>query len=280
MKMTSNHDLGLQFSNQRARADNQSVKELNKMIANNQQAFLAWWGSFNDEYDDFDQADYSQYPDSELVSEIDHYAIQNGIKTVQVNNVDQLLEYGLMVFTSVVALKAISYVGKSLKNEVKVTADFGRKVYDTAVQEITKKVIDQGIKGVKWSDRIWSNQTRLRTDMSNILRESLLDSQNPTTYTKQIKDRYGVSRYEAERILRTEGARVSADQQVKSIKSAGYKKLEWVAGAGSCQLCMELDGKQFKASSFGSGRYVIPKHPNCRCSVVAVDESDTTVYED
>ncbi|CAK1247960.1 Uncharacterized protein R55210_AODCCCNP_01170 [Fructobacillus fructosus] len=250
------------------------------MIANNQQAFLAWWGSFNDEYDDFDQADYSQYPDSELVSEIDHYAIQNGIKTVQVNNVDQLLEYALMVFTSVVALKAISYVGKSLKNEVKVTADFGRKVYDTAVQEISQKVINQGIKGVKWSHRIWSNQTRLRTDMSNILRESLLDSQNPTTYTKQIKDRYGVSRYEAERILRTEGARVSAEQQVKSIKSAGYKKLEWVAGAGSCQLCMELDGKRFKASSFGSGRYVIPKHPNCRCSVVAVEDSDTTLYED
>lgn len=276
--MSSNRDKGLQFSNQQARNDNRNADVINKMFNDNKQVFIAWWASFNDKYPDFDQADYSSYPDPSLVNEINQYANENGIKTVSVNNVDQLLEYAVMVFTSVVALKAIDYISKSLKDEAKVTADFGAKLYDQAVEQVGKDILDIDFSGQKWSKRIWKSQSKLRTDLSNIMRSALLDAENPTTYIQAIKDKYGVSSYQAERILRTEGARVSAAQQAKSAIGAGYDKLEWATGAGACRYCSELDGKQFKASKFGSGKWVIPRHPNCRCTVIAAGDTDIDKY--
>ena len=80
----------------------------------------------------------------------------------------------------------------------------------------------------------------------------------------------GVFNYQADRILRTEGARVSGRQQAHDIKQAGFDKMEWIASAGACNHCAPLDGKVFRADKFGEDPYVLPFHPNCRCSVVAV----------
>jgi len=98
----------------------------------------------------------------------------------------------------------------------------------------------------------------------------LLNRENPMSSVKDIRDKYNVFNYQSERILRTEGARISGQQQASDIKSADVHKAEWIASAGACEICRPLDGSIFPLSEFNNSRYSIPKHPNCRCAIVGV----------
>lgn len=279
--MTSNRDKVKQFANQQALNDSRNAQAIQQIVDDGSSDFMDWWSDFLGEYPDFDQGDYSGVPDQDLVTYLDSYAKQNGQQPVKVSNVDQMIEYAVILFTAVVAYKTIKHISSNLTNEAKKTAQFGSKIYDVTPQTISKSLINTNFKGVNWTNTIWSNQSALRADLSNIMRQSLLSGNNPVTYTKQLKEKFSVQKYQSERILRTESARVSALQQAKNLKNAGFDYMEWVTGGGACRYCMEMDGKVFKADDFGEGRYTIPKHPNCRCSVTGFyknnsdDDSDS-----
>ncbi|CAK1231998.1 Uncharacterized protein LMG30237_ALEAABJJ_00411 [Fructobacillus tropaeoli] len=265
--MTSNRDKVKQFANQQALNDSRNAQALQDIVDDTSSDYMDWWSDFLADYPDFDQGDYSGVPNQDLVSYLDSYAKQNGQQPVKVSNVDQMIEYAVILFTTVVAYKAIKKISSNLNNEANKTAQFGFKTYDVKSKPIDRTLVNTNFEGVNWSNSIWKNQSALRADLSNIMRQSLLQGQNPVTYTKQLKEKFGVQKYQAERILRTESARVSALQQVKNLKNAGFEYMEWVTGGGACRYCMEMDGKVFKAVDFGEGRYTIPQHPNCRCSV-------------
>lgn len=265
--MTSNRDKVKQFANQQALNDSRNAQALQDIVDDTSSDYMDWWSDFLADYPDFDQGDYSGVPNQDLVNYLDSYAKQNGQKPVKVSNVDQMIEYAVILFTTVVAYKAIKKISSNLNSEANKTAQFGFKTYDVKSKPIDRTLVNTNFDGVNWSNSIWKNQSALRADLSNIMRQSLLQGNNPVTYTKQLKEKFGVQKYQSERILRTESARVSALQQAKNIKNAGFEYMEWVTGGGACRYCMEMDGKVFKSVDFGEGRYTIPKHPNCRCSV-------------
>ncbi|CAH1857367.1 minor capsid protein [Convivina praedatoris] len=266
-----------QFSKRQIKQDAKNAKLIDKIVKQQSLEFLAWWSLFQSKYPDFQQSDNSRAPDPELMSELNVYATKNGMNQVHVSNVDQMIEYATLLFTSIIALKSIRVVNQALRLDAKQTAEFGNKIYKQTAKAVGDEIINKTYDGMTWSSRIWSNQAQLRSDISRIMRQALLN-ENPMSATKELRDKFGVVKYQAERILRTEGARVSAAQQARNIKMAGYDKMEWVASPGACRFCLENDGKQFKADKFGSGRYTIPRHPNCRCAVVAVDSGE--IYAD
>jgi len=145
-------------------------------------------------------------------------------------------------------------------------------MYKLVNNELADSIIDTTLKGVKWSDNIWANQSQLKNDLSTILRKSLLQSETTMSSVGLIRDKYNVYRYQSERILRTEGARVSAQQQANDIKQGAIDKAEWISSPGACLICSDLDGDTFPLKDFGSGKYVIPKHPNCRCAIAGAND--------
>ncbi|MBM6773063.1 minor capsid protein [Ligilactobacillus agilis] len=88
------------------------------------------------------------------------------------------------------------------------------------------------------------------------------------------------SRYAAERIARTESARVQTQAQLKSFRDYGYKFCKWHAEPSACKICREISEND---SGYGVSVYRVdevpslPAHPNCRCAVGAywVDEKET-----
>lgn len=78
-------------------------------------------------------------------------------------------------------------------------------------------------------------------------------------------------RYNAERLMRTELARVQIGAQQQAISDAGYDSYEFIAteGAHTCDVCRSLDGKKFKLRKMVVGENAPPMHPFCRCSVCA-----------
>lgn len=261
-----------EYSKEQIKADKRHAKKLASIVKTVSASYLVWWALFQSKNPDYEQSSNSQYPDPELQNELNQYSYEHGFQQKQVANNDELLDYAVVLFTSVLADKVINYTRTQLLKDKTFTAEQGAKLYNLVDNELSDDIIDKPFLGHVWSTDIWKQQAALRSDLLKVMRQTLLNRENPMSSVKDIRDKYHIFNYQSERILRTEGARISAQQQAIDIKNADVTKAEWVTSAGACDICRDLDGKVFKLSEFGSSKYTIPRHPNCRCSIVAVSD--------
>jgi hypothetical protein len=78
-------------------------------------------------------------------------------------------------------------------------------------------------------------------------------------------------------VARSEGALAVNAAYDAAVKAYGIPYERWVATAGCCEVCDELDGEMWVA---GEGpRPVSDTHPNCLCSVVPVWEGEHDVND-
>lgn len=63
---------------------------------------------------------------------------------------------------------------------------------------------------------------------------------------------------------------------------AGYKEYEFMATLDerTCPICSALDGKRFPISAARVGVNYPPLHEGCRCTTIAYDPEDETVFND
>lgn len=175
-----------------------------------------------------------------------------------------------------------SYTGDKLEGayleEIKRNASIlGDTVIDNA--KTAKAVADSSFKNATFSERIWVNQDQLKNSLSSVLSNALIQGKNPREFIPQIRKKFDVSRCNAERLLRTEIARVQTQAQAESYESNGIDEYEYVACGlkDVCPLCKEMDGKTFKLKDMEIGENAPPLHPNCHCALAPY--SDRKVYE-
>lgn len=175
-----------------------------------------------------------------------------------------------------------SYTGDKLEGayleEIQRNASIlGDTVIDNA--KTAKTVADSSFKNATFSERIWVNQDQLKNSLSSVLSNALIQGKNPREFIPQIRKKFDVSRCNAERLLRTEIARVQTQAQAESYESNGIDEYEYVACGlkDVCPLCKEMDGKTFKLKDMEIGINAPPLHPNCHCATAPY--SDRKVYE-
>lgn len=174
-----------------------------------------------------------------------------------------------------------SYTGDKLEGayleEIQRNASIlGDTVIDNA--KMAKTVADSSFKNATFSERIWVNQDQLKNSLSSVLSNALIQGKNPREFIPQIRKKFDVSRCNAERLLRTEIARVQTQAQAESYESNGIDEYEYIACGlkDVCPLCKEMDGKTFKLKDMEIGENAPPRHPNCHCSTAPY--SDKEVY--
>jgi SPP1 gp7 family putative phage head morphogenesis protein len=175
-----------------------------------------------------------------------------------------------------------SYTGQKLEGayleEIKRNASIlGDTVIDNT--KMAKTVADSSFKNATFSERIWVNQDQLKNSLSSVLSNALIQGKNPREFIPQIRKKFDVSRCNAERLLRTEIARVQTQAQAESYEANGIDEYEYVACGlkDVCPLCKEVDGKVFKLKDMEIGENAPPMHPNCHCSTAPY--SDHKEYE-
>lgn len=161
-----------------------------------------------------------------------------------------------------------SYTGDKLEGtyleEIKRnTSILGDTVIDNA--KMAKTVADSSFKNATFSERIWVNQDQLKNSLSSVLSNALIQGKNPREFIPQIRKKFDVSRCNAERLLRTEIARVQTQAQAESYEANGIDEYEYVACGlkDVCPLCKEMDGKTYKLKDMEIGKNAPPMHPNC-----------------
>lgn len=125
-----------------------------------------------------------------------------------------------------------------------------------------------------FSDNIWLYKTELQNDLEKMLVRTFTRGENPRVMARELRDRFKVTGYQAERLARTETARMQTAIQRDSLEENGIKQYEYTAEPSACKVCSALDGKIFKLKDLVVGKNASPMHPSCRCRISGYVSSD------
>ena len=147
----------------------------------------------------------------------------------------------------------------------------GDTVTDTDAAKRAKVLVNASFHNAKWSDRIWMYQDLLKNKLDDLLRTGLIQGRNSRDLARELRKTFDVSRYNAERLMRTEMARVQTDAQKDSFERNGFDEYEYICCGlpDACEICRALDGKIFKVKDMMPGENAPPMHPNDHCSTAA-----------
>ncbi|GIQ95206.1 minor capsid protein [Lactiplantibacillus plantarum] len=250
---------------------NQKTNEraIKSAVNGDMRGLLDWWYKFIAKYPQYSHATDNQLPDQELLNEIQSVAMESDIRQRQIATNSELIAYAALVYATKTGIELNKQLNAYFKKVAKSTVNKIKSLYPKASKGDIQALVDGVIADINWSDRIWSNMDELQYDVSRIMKQALLTHTNPVDAVAEIRKRYNVLDYQARRLLRTESARIMAEESIRASKEAGYSKLRWVANTGACRICAPLDGHVF---SYREADGMIPRHPNCLCSWVGVDE--------
>lgn len=153
--------------------------------------------------------------------------------------------------------------GAALEQIQRNAGILGDTIVDNA--KTAKTIANSSFKNATFSERIWSQQDLLKNDLYGILSTALIQGRNPREFIPKVRKSFDVTRYQAERLLRTELTRVRIQAQAESYEANGIDEYEYVACGlkDVCPLCKELDKQIFKLKDMEPGDNAPPMHPNC-----------------
>jgi len=143
----------------------------------------------------------------------------------------------------------------------------GATIQDNA--KAADALVNASFQNATFSDRVWMYQDMLKAELANLLQTGLIRGQNPRKLATHLKKRFGVSQYNAERLMITELARVQTEAQKQSFERNDYEEYQFHALGTACGACRALDQKHFPVKDMMPGENAPPMHPHCRCSTSA-----------
>ena len=135
---------------------------------------------------------------------------------------------------------------------------------------LVHSIVNASFHNATFSDRIWMHQALLKSELDKQLQQGLIAGKHPQVLARDIRKAFNVSRSDAERLMRTELARVQTDAQMRSFEENGFEWYMFLSlGSRACEVCRALNGKKFKVKDMLISENAPPMHPNCRCSTAA-----------
>lgn len=162
------------------------------------------------------------------------------------------------------------------------TDQFLRQVYDLGQTMTVKanfnrlnpalirKTLDYPWSGAMFSDRLWQDKATLGRNLRVGLTQSMILGESIPQITDRINKNINTSRYNAERVARTETKRVTYCAHNDFYEDTGVEELEYRCANGgdsrTCQYCRADNKKHYKRGE----EPTLPRHPNCRCVCIPV----------
>lgn len=133
--------------------------------------------------------------------------------------------------------------------------------------------------GASYSQRIWRDNDVLANKLKDELVKAVINGTNPRVTAKKLRDVFGGTKPNTERLVRTESTYVANTSTAKRYDAMGVKEYEFVAVMDNrtSSICREMNGQTFPLSEFMPGTNAPAMHPNCRSTIVPA-ASDLTKY--
>ena len=162
--------------------------------------------------------------------------------------------------------------GRTLEELERQAGILGKSVPDSGAAADT--IVHASFHNASWSERIWRNQAQLRGTLNRLLQSGLIRGVNSRELARQLRREFDVSRYQAERLMRTELARVQTAAQKAEFEENDVTMYEFMANRNCCDACQALDGKHFQVADMEPGLNAAPLHPHCRCAAAPLTDAE------
>lgn len=142
---------------------------------------------------------------------------------------------------------------------------------NSAVNAVSRMraILDADFYGQNFSRRVWGRnglQANMQKDVFSSLARIFTDMDGFKQERQRLAKKYNTSQSNAQRLLKTEIARINADTELMMLKENNFTHLIYVAESGACDICKPLDKKAIPINKAEKGVNMYPMHPNCRCS--------------
>ncbi len=189
-----------------------------------------------------------------------------------------------------------SHVSQVIENELTgqlrftATEGYNHRMYDLQMQtggafavpdvQGMKVAIDTPWAGANYSSRIWSAQQKLADSLQETISSGFLSGKANAKVAREIRDRFGVSFRDAERLVQTETSYIAGKADRQAYIDAGIEEYEFITTLDSrtCKYCAPLDGSKHQVAEAEVGVNYPPIHPRCRCTTGMADDQPVTGY--
>lgn len=152
-------------------------------------------------------------------------------------------------------------------------------IIDTLNDRTIQSILQMEWSGANYSQRIWRDNSLVAEKLKDELVRAAINGTNPRVTAKRLRDIIGNTKYNTERLVRTESTYVAGATTAKRYESMGVKQYEYMAVIDSrtSSICREMNGETFPLSEYLPGTNAPAMHPNCRSTIVpSID--DLTKY--
>ena len=158
------------------------------------------------------------------------------------------------------------YFGEILDDKARAELERQAGILGMTVRNAPKKaeaIVNSSFYNATFSQRIWLYQDMLRNELESLLENGILQGHNPRRLAVHLRKRFGVSQFNAERLMITELARVQTEAQKQSFERNGFDEYIFLALGTACPICKKLNEKHFKVTKMMPGTNAPPIHPLC-----------------
>lgn len=144
-------------------------------------------------------------------------------------------------------------------------------------QRTVDALVNTSFRNARFSDDIWGYELELKNKLSTLLTRGLIQGKSSQELARELRKTFDVTKYESERLMKTELCRVETEAQLNSIRKAGFTQYQFhniANGRRVCDECRQKDGKIFRLSEYEIGDTAPPIHPNCQCSISPYEDND------
>lgn len=117
-----------------------------------------------------------------------------------------------------------------------------------------------------WSENIWLDMKALRQELNIIIDKSLKTGGGSIDAARELRKKVGNTKFNTERLVRTEFGRIQIETQRYLYLSNDIKKYVVITEKDACDICLPFDGKVFNVSEMEQSVNAPIFHPQCRCS--------------
>ena len=171
---------------------------------------------------------------------------------------------------------------KLYEDNTNIISKYGNNFTPFISKNLIKEVVNTnwGGRAKTWSDSIWGNTAEIAERIRGDFIDLLATGKSYKEVSIILSQDLGIKYHQAQRLIRTEMARVAIQSSLDSYGRVGIDKVKIITAHDDnvCSPeCEEHQGKIIPLLEAEIGVNIPPFHPNCRCDIVGVWEDDNNV---
>lgn len=137
---------------------------------------------------------------------------------------------------------------------------------------LAKRMLQNPWKGATFSDRVWKNQNKLLNELNTSIKKGIMTGKSTAQMAMELSRTMDTKLYEASRLVRSETMHHLNEVNKASMKESGIEQVQEIVTLDerTSSQCSPHDGLIWDIDKAPE----LPRHPNCRCVLVAYIDVD------